>query len=62
MAKLYHYTVSHPDYSTVKVQAADNIGAVHEAAKIWGVTRWTEIARDCEWRRWSPVSEKKKRK
>ena len=60
MTKMYHYTVSHPKYGTVKVQAADAIGAVREAATAWGVTRWTEIARACEWKRWSAVSEKKK--
>ena len=32
MAKLYHYTVTHPTHGTAKVQAADAIGAVREAA------------------------------
>ena len=62
MAKMYHYTVTHPTYGTAKVQAADNIGAVREAATGWGVTKWTDIARECQWQKWSAVSEKKKRK
>ena len=62
MAKQYHYTVTHPAYGTAKVQAADAIGAVHEAATIWGITKWTRIARECQWKKWAAVSEKKKRK
>jgi len=62
MGKLYHYTVKHPDYGTVKVQAADSIGAVREAATAWGIVKWTSIARECEWKRWSEVSQKKKKR
>ena len=62
MAKLYHYTVTHPTHGTAKVQATDAIGAVREAATAWGVVKWTSIARECQWKRWSAVSGKKKRK
>ena len=62
MAKMYHYTVSHPKYGTVKVQAAHNIGAVREAATGWGITKWTSIAREVEIRKWSAVSVKKHKK
>lgn len=62
MAKLYHYTVTHPAYGTAKVQATDNIGAVREAATSWGITKWTSIAREVEIRRWSAVKEKKQKK
>ena len=61
MAKLYHYTVIHPKHGTAKVRATSSIGAVREAATAWGVVKWTDIARECEWRKWSAVSEKKKR-
>ena len=60
--KMFHFTVTHPTYGTAKVQAADAIGAVHEAATGWGITKWTDIARECQWKKWSSVSEKKKRK
>jgi len=62
MAKMYHYTVTHPTYGTAKVQAADNIGAVREAATAWGVVKWTSIAREVQISKWSAVSKKKRKK
>lgn len=46
MAKKYRYTVKHPEYGTVEVEASERLYAVSEAAKKWGVP-WTHIAREC---------------
>ena len=42
------YRVSHPEYPTVEVAAVDKVRAVAEAARSWGLTQWTAVARACE--------------
>lgn len=54
MAEKYHYTVTHPEYGTVEVEASERLYAVSEAAKHWGVP-WTHIARECFCERGKPV-------
>ncbi|MBQ8851247.1 MAG: hypothetical protein IJZ66_02225 [Oscillibacter sp.] len=54
MAEKYRYTVKHPEYGVVEVEASERLYAVSAAAKKWGVP-WTHIARECWCERGEPV-------
>lgn len=56
--KKYH-RVSHQSFEPVVVLAEDRLRAIIAAAKLWGVVRWTSIARACEVELCAPPAEKK---
>jgi hypothetical protein len=41
------WEVWHPEHERVQVEAEDRLHAVVEAAHAWGVTMWTDVAREC---------------
>lgn len=48
MGDMMIYRVSHPEHPTVEVAAVDKVRAIGEAARAWGMTKWTAVARECE--------------
>lgn len=56
--ELYLYRVKHPEHGETKVEAPDRLHAVVAAAKAYGVTRWTSIARECACEKLEPAPKK----
>lgn len=45
--KFYTYRVTHPDYPTQTVTAADDKQAIYKAAKLWGLGKnWNSVVDD----------------
>jgi len=58
---MFEYTVTHPVHGMERGKAADKLGAVQAAAKLWGVS-WTSIARECDIKKGKEIKPKTARK
>ena len=47
LKKQFIFNVEHPEHEPVRVSAPDRLHAIVEAAHAWGVTMWTDVAREC---------------
>lgn len=56
--ELFLFRVKHPEHGETEVTAEDRLHAVVAAAKAYGVTRWTSIARECSCERLGPAPKK----